>query len=425
MEFVAGLSTIDELTMSDNSMLAAGAIFVATYIILGIQGIPRIHIDRPSGALLGAVGMVAFGVLSLEQAYQAIDLDTILFLLGMMILIAYLGLSGFFEVLERWIIGRARSTLMLLGLIVGSSGILSALFMNDTICLLYAPVIVRVTKRLRLNPVPYLIALATSANIGSVATIIGNPQNALIGIRSRMPFLEFTGRLWLVSALGLLLTFLLIALVYRKEVNRLPLRVPPPRNPAKIQRWLLAVSLGAGIAMFLLLCMNYHPPAVAMALASVVILAGSRKPRRALQEVDWTLLFLFAGLFVVMRGVQISGLTDLLFKRTRFLLEGHTLGSALGLAAAVTLLSNLVSNVPAVMLYVPLVETQPAPDRLWLLLAMASTLAGNLTIIGSVVNLIVLESAKEEVEISFLEHFKVGAPLTILTLVAGVLILSL
>src|SRR6266511_2440236 len=106
-------------------MLVAAAVFVATYIILGIQGIPSIHIDRPSGALLGAVGMVAFGVLSLEQAYQAIDLDTILFLLGMMILIAYLGLSGFFEVLERWIIGRARSTLMLLGLIVGSSGILS------------------------------------------------------------------------------------------------------------------------------------------------------------------------------------------------------------------------------------------------------------------------------------------------------------
>jgi Na+/H+ antiporter NhaD/arsenite permease-like protein len=406
-------------------MLVAAAIFVVTYIILGIQGIPKIHIDRPSGALLGAVGMVAFGVLSLEQAYQAIDLDTILFLLGMMILIAYLELSGFFEVLERWIVGRARSTVMLLGLIVVSSGILSALFMNDTICLLYAPVIVRVTKRLQLNPVPYLIALATSANIGSVATIVGNPQNALIGIRSRMPFLEFTGRLWLVGALGLLLAFLLITLVYRKEINGRPLKVPPPRNPAKIQRWLLGVSLGAGIAMFLLLCMNYHPPAVAMALASVVILAGSRKPRGALQKVDWTLLFLFGGLFVVMRGVQISGLTDLLFKRTRFLLEGHTLGSALGLAGAVTVLSNLVSNVPAVMLYVPLVETQPAPDRLWLLLAMASTLAGNLTLIGSVANLIVLESAKEEVEISFLEHLKVGAPLTILTLVAGVLILSL
>src|SRR6266540_2643701 len=204
-------------------MLVAAAVFVATYIILGIQGIPKIHIDRPSGALLGAVGMVAFGVLTLEQAYQAIDLDTLLFLLGMMILIAYLELSGFFDFLERWIIGLARSTLMLLALVVASSGVLSALFMNDTICLLYAPVIARVAKRLRLNPVPYLIALATSANIGSVATIIGNPQNALIGIRSRMPFLGFTGRLWPASALGLILAFVLIALIYRKEINRLPL----------------------------------------------------------------------------------------------------------------------------------------------------------------------------------------------------------
>ena len=411
--------------MFNNSMLLVGTIFVATYAILGIQGIPKIHIDRPSGALLGAVGMVAFGVLTLEQAYQAIDLDTLLFLLGMMILIAYLELSGFFDFLERWIIGLARSTLMLLALVVGSSGILSALYMNDTICLLYAPVIVRVTRRLRLNPVPYLIALATSANIGSVATIIGNPQNALIGIRSHIPFLEFTGRLWPVSALGLIAAFLLIALVYRKEINRQPLTIPPPRSPVKLQRWLLSVSLGAGIIMLSLLSMNYHPPSVAIALASIVILAGSRQPRRALREVDWTLLFLFAGLFVVMRGVEVSGLTGLLFERTRFLLTGRTLGSMLGLAGAVTVLSNLVSNVPAVMLYVPLIEAQGAPNRLWLPLAMAYTLAGNLTIIGSVANLIVLEATKEEVQISFLEYFKVGGPLTILTLLIGILILSL
>src|SRR5207247_8729035 len=143
--------------------------------------------------------------------------------------------------------------------------------------------------------------------------------------------------------------------------------------------------------------------------------------RRALQEVDWTLLFLFSGLFVVMRGVEVAGLTGLLFERTRFLLANKTFGSMLGLAGAVTVLSNLVSNVPAVMLYVPLIEAQPEPHRLWLLLAMASTLAGNLTIIGSVANLIVLEATKDEVEISFLEYFKVGAPLTILSLLAGIL----
>jgi Na+/H+ antiporter NhaD/arsenite permease-like protein len=405
--------------MAASPLLPAALVFVLTYLILGIQGIPRIHIDRPSGALLGATGMVALGVLSLEQAYRAIDLDTLLFLLGMMILIAYLELSGFFEVLERWIIGLARSTAALLALVIGSSGVLAALFMNDTICLLYAPVIVRVSKRLGINPTPYLIGLATASNIGSVATIIGNPQNALVGIRSRIPFVEFSGRLWPVAAFGLLLDFFIIAALYRKCIHTRPLVIPPPRQPGKIQPWLLGVSAVLGTAMLVLLCLNFHPPAVAMGLASIAILAGSRQPRRALQQVDWTLLFLFAGLFVVMRGVEVSGLTAIIFDRTRFLLTGHPAG----FSAAVAVVSNLVSNVPAVMLYTPLVQAQHNAHQLWLLLAMASTLAGNLTIIGSVANLIVLEAAKDEVQISFWEYFKVGLPVTTLSIAAGVLLL--
>ncbi len=405
-------------------LLTATLIFIATYAIIGIQGIPRIHIDRPSGALLGAVAMVAFGVLNLQQAYQAIDLDTILFLLGMMILVAYLELSGFFEVLERWIIGLARSTRALLALVICSSGILSALFMNDTVCLLYAPVIVRVTKRLGLNPVPYLIALVTSANIGSVATIIGNPQNALIGIQSHIRFLEFSRRLWPVAAAGLLVDFAVIAFIYRREITWAPLVVPPPRKPGRVQRWMLLVSMGAGSAMVVLLCMNFHAPAVAMTLASIVILAGSRQPRRALQQVDWTLLFLFAGLFVVMRGVEEAGLTALLFERTRFLLGETSLEAAAGLSTTIAVVSNLVSNVPAVMLYIPLLKAQAAGETLWLMLAMASTLAGNLTIIGSVANLIVLEATKDDVRISFLEYLKAGLPVTLFTILAGVLILT-
>ena len=404
-------------------LVTAAIIFLATYAIIGIQGIPRIHIDRPSGALLGATAMVAFGVLTLQQAYQAIDLDTILFLLGMMILVAYLELSGFFEVVERWIIGRARSTRALLALVVISSGVLSALFMNDTVCLLYAPVIVRVTKRLGLNPVPYLIALATSANIGSVSTIIGNPQNALIGIQSHIRFLEFSRRLWPVAAAGILVDFAILAFKYRKEITGAPLVVPPPRKPGTVQRWMLLVSISAGAAMFILLCLNFHAPSVAMGLASIVILAGSRKPLRALQQVDWTLLFLFAGLFVVMRGVEEAGLTALIFRRTSFLLGESSLAAAAGLSAVIAALSNLVSNVPAVMLYIPLLKAQAAGEKLWLLLAMASTLAGNLTLIGSVANLIVLEATKDEVNISFLEYLKTGLPVTLLTILAGTLIL--
>jgi len=404
-------------------MLAALIVFLVTYAILGVQSIPRIHIDRPSGALLGAVGMVAFGVLTLEQAYAAIDLDTLSFLLGMMVLIAYLELSGFFEVVERWIIGLARSTRMLLLLIVVSSGLLSALFMNDTICLLYTPVVVRVTKRLQLNPVPYLIALACSANIGSVATIIGNPQNALIGLRSGIPFLQFAARLWPVAAAGLLIAFLLIAVLYRSEIHGGRLVVPPRRQPVRVQRWLLGVSLTAAVAMVVLLTLNYHPPAVAMTLASLVVIAGSRQPRRALQRVDWTLLFLFAGLFVVMRGVEQAGLVSLVLEKVRFSVETG-FAASLALSGGIVVVSNLVSNVPAVMLYSPIVQHHGSPADLWLVLAMASTLAGNLTIIGSVANLIVIEAAKDDARISFWEYFKVGFPLTILTVILGVLILA-
>ncbi|RPI23031.1 MAG: anion transporter [Acidobacteria bacterium] len=405
-------------------MLTAAIVFIVTYAIIGIQRIPRIHIDRPSGALLGAVGMVAFGVLSLQEAYSAIDLDTLSFLLGMMILIAYLELSGFFEVLERWIIGLARSTRMLLLLVVVSSGVLSALFMNDTICLLYTPVILRVTKRLSLNPVPYLIALATSANIGSVATIIGNPQNALIGLRSKIPFLEFSARLWPVAAVGLGLAFGLILWRYRAEIHGKPLVVPPRRQPPQLSYWLLVISLTAGGAMFVLLALDFHPPSVAMGLASLVILAGSRQPRRALERVDWTLLFLFAGLFVVMRGVEQAGLVQLLLGGVDFNL-GQSLRTWLGFGASVIAVSNLVSNVPAVMLYAPLIQYQPSPESLWLLLAMASTLAGNLTLIGSVANLIVVEAARDEAQIGFFEYLKVGLPLTMVTVLVGTIMLIL
>jgi Na+/H+ antiporter NhaD/arsenite permease-like protein len=398
-------------------MFAAALVLLVTYLIIGIQRIPRVHIDRPSGALLGAVGMVGLGVLTLGEAYAAIDLDTISFLLGMMILIAYFELSGFFEVLERWIIGLARSTRMLLLLVVLSSGLLSALFMNDTICLLYTPVIVRVTKRLGLNPVPYLIALVTSANIGSVATIIGNPQNVLIGLRSGISFLDFTARLWPVALIGLGMSFLVNYWVYRGDISGARLVVPPPRQQAELSYWMLSVSLCGGVLMLLLLILDYHPPSVAMTIASLLILAGSRKPRRALGRVDWTLLLLFAGLFIVMRGVEEAGIVDLVFEQTQLSVQSPS--AILGFVGGVVVVSNVVSNVPAVMLYSPIIPYAQNSGDLWLLLAMASTLAGNLTLIGSMANLIVVQTAREDVQISFFEYLKVGLPLTLLSIAAG------
>ena len=403
-------------------MTAALVIFALTYVVIGLQGLPRIHFDRPAGALLGAIAMVVFGVLPFEEAVRAIDLDTILFLLGMMIVLAYLELSGFFQVVERRVLGFARSARGLLIWTVVSSGVLSAFFMNDTMCLMLTPVVLRVTKRLGLPPVPFLIAVATASNIGSVATIIGNPQNALIGVRSGIPFLRFAWGLWPIAAAGLAIDALFMSWLYRRQINGAPMVMPPPRQPQNVERWMLTAGMVSGLGMVLALAAGARPAAAAMTAGAAVMIAGAARPRRALQEVDWMLLLFFAGLFVVMRGVEEAGIAHALVEGVAGpLREGGALVTA-RFGAAVTLLSQAVSNVPAVMIFVPAVEAMPgtASESIWLGLAAFSTLAGNLTIIGSVANVIVFETARRDgVEVTFGDYLRAGLPLTIVTLAAA------
>jgi Na+/H+ antiporter NhaD/arsenite permease-like protein len=395
-------------------LATAAIIFALTYLVIGLQGIPRLRLGRPAGALLGAVAMVAFGVIRFDEALAAIDLDTILFLLGMMVVLAHLELSGFFEVIERTILGYAGSPRHFLLLVVASSGVLSALFMNDTVCLMLTPVIVRVTRRLELSPAPYLIALATSANLGSVASIVGNPQNALVAVRSGIGLLPFVRALWPVAVLGLALDALLLCWVYRRRISAAPLTVPPPRQPIKVERFMLSVGMLAGTGMIIGLALGVRPAAAAMTAAAAVILAGATGPRRALQRVDWDLLLFFGGLFVVMRGIEGAGLAHLVVARVAGPLQGGSRFVLPRLGLAVTLLSQAVSNVPAVMLFTASIKAlAPAAGRtLWLGLASFSTLAGNLTVIGSVANVIVFETAKRDgAEVGFGEYVRVGAPL--------------
>jgi Na+/H+ antiporter NhaD/arsenite permease-like protein len=412
--------------------VTAAVIFALTYLVIGLQRVPRLHLGRPAGALLGAVAMVAWGVIDFEAAKQAIDLDTLLFLLGMMIVLAYLELSGFFQVVERRVLGFARSARGLLWLVVLSSGTLAALFMNDTVCLMLTPVVVRVTRRLGLPTAPYLIALATAANIGSTATIMGNPQNALIAVRSGLGLVPFAGGLWPVASLGLVLDGLLLAWIYRRRITRAPLRVPPPRQPLAVQRFVLIAGMAAGSGMVIALALGAHPASAAMTAAAAIVLAGATRPRLALQEVDWSLLLFFGGLFVVMRGVEQAGLAHAVVAGIAGPLSGPHAGSSAEvlarLGAAVTVLSQAVSNVPAVVLFLPTLQALPAETArsLWLGLAAFSTLAGNLTIIGSVANVIVFETARRDgVEVGFLEYLRVGAPLTLLTLLIACVILAL
>jgi len=405
-------------------MSIALIIFILTYAIIGIQNIPNIHVNRPAGALLGAVAMVLFGVISLKEAYTAIDLDTLLFILGMMIIVAYAELSGFFQIAENYILKNAKDASSLLLFLVISSGLLSSLFMNDTICLLFTPGVLRLTRRACLNPIPYLIALATSSNIGSVMTIIGNPQNMLIGLYSKIPFLKFLRILAPVTFIGLILNFLLIRFIYRKEIAHKPIALTENGSGATtVQKELLFVSLIALVLLLVFLSLGFSPPAVAITLACLLILAGATKPRKALEEVDWTLLLFFAGLFIVMKGVEKSGIISPIFNYLQHYLSDGKLKQIVNLSLGSTIVSNIVSNVPAVILFSHFFVNLANSNLAWLTLAMSSTLAGNLTIIGSVANIIVFESARDEARVNFFEYLKIGLPLTLITLVIGVCVL--
>ena len=289
-------------------MVTAFIIFIITYLFIGLRQIPRLQIDRPAGALVGAVLMVVLGVLTLDQAFSAIDMHTLLLLLGMMIITVYLRTAGFFELMADKMLSFSKTPLQLLILVVISSGLLSALFVNDTICLLYTPIILEVTIQLGVNPLPYLLALATSSNIGSVMTVTGNPQNMLIGISSKIPYLSFLGALFPIAIAGLAVSVAVIWLVYGKEMKAGAFPSRPRMPEYRVHKPLLVKSLlvcGAVLASFSL---GYPYSLVAAAGAVALLLIGGVSTERVLEGVDWTLLLFFSGLFVVMRGVEVSGL---------------------------------------------------------------------------------------------------------------------
>ncbi len=405
-------------------MITALIIFAITYLFIGLRQIPRLHIDRPAGALVGAVLMIVFGVLSLDQAFQAVDMNTLLLLLGMMIITVYLRIAGFFEFMADKILSLSRTPFQLLVFITLSSGTLSALFVNDTICLLYTPIVLSITAQLRVNPMPYLLALATSSNIGSVMTITGNPQNMLIGIYSKIPYLSFLGALFPVAALGLVVSASFIWFVYRHEMKPDAFSSKPSIPGYEVRKPLLVAALTVCAGVLIAFSLGYPYALVAAAGAIALLVAGGVKTEIILEGVDWTLLLFFAGLFIVMHGVETSGLAAAVINRAGDLSGLPQGGKIAGLSLVSVVLSNLVSNVPAVMLLKPLTQSLGDTHVAWLTLAMSSTLAGNLTLIGSVANLIVAQQARRTVEIGFMEYFRVGAMITVVTVALGVLILS-
>lgn len=401
-------------------LAAAYAIFIASYLVFALGRFLGTKIDRTAAAIIGAALMFAFRVLTPAAGMRSIDYTTLVLLFAMMLIAASLHACRFFEWVAATFVEHLPAR-YLLPSVIFTSGILSAFLVNDIVCLLMAPLILQICREFSRKPTPYLLALATASNIGSVATITGNPQNILIGSAAGISYVNFMAHLGPVAILGLFLAWLVLHLLYFQ--GRAPETVFPSiaAEPIRVLGSKLLFPVGVTLAVLAGFFAGAPPALVAAIGAAVLLMYPKFHPREIYQEVDWPLLVFFAGLFLIVGGVEESGIAEhMLALAERLNLQNHWIFSGVTLV-----LSNTVSNVPAVMLLKGLAPQYGNGHFFWLLLSMASTLAENLTITGSVANIIVVEKARAESPISFTEYLRAGVPITLLTMVVGILWLKL
>jgi Na+/H+ antiporter NhaD/arsenite permease-like protein len=388
------------------------ALFALTYLFIAGARIPGVKLDRPGGALLGAILMVVNH--SEDPAQHAVDLDTLGLLLAMMMLASYLTHAAFFRAASAWAVRKAHTPRSLLVAISLASAVLSAFVVNDTVCLMLTPLVLAVCEDAKLPPLPYLLALCMSSNSGSVATFTGNPQNMLIGTSSGLSYAGFAAYMALPALLSTLAVIAVLLWIFRRELpaRRFDPHPPPPPVDRPLMWITVTALLGVIAAFFAGLPMSWS----ALAGAAVVMTLSRTEPRQMLEKVDFVLLLFFGALFVVVFGVHKEGWAEAMRGLFAPLIDRSP---TFGFAALTVVASNLFSNVPFVMLARHWVGSLPDPVLGWQVLALASTLAGNLTLIGSVANLIVFEGARDKVQLSFWGYFKVGLPVTAISLVLG------
>lgn len=404
--------------LADWKILSAWAVFFVTYAVLAIGYVPLLRLDRTGAAFVGAVAFVFVGVLSSHEAFEAQDYETLVLLFSMMLIVSFLVNSGVLgrleHVLRRTVTGRRA----LLWTVVLASGLFSAFFINDVVCLVMTPMVITLTHHRRLNPVPFLLGVAMASNIGSVMTPVGNPQNIFIASASHVSYARFVLTLAPVSLIGLVILGLYLEWAFRGrwagEADVAAESIAPPPRVRAYVLWRTVGVLGAVLVAFWI----GLPMAQVAAAGAALLLLTRRTSRRAIFAlVDWDLLVLFVCLFVITAGARKVGIIESIYSHMTVLRPDHFLS----FSAMTLLLSNIVSNVPAVFFLGQVIPGLPDPESLWLLTAMVSTLAGNLTLIGSIANLIVVEKASSRVRIDFWTYTKVGLPVTAMTLSAGLL----
>jgi Na+/H+ antiporter NhaD/arsenite permease-like protein len=401
-------------------------VFAVTYVLVASKNLRVVKVDRPAGALIGAVLAVALGALTPDEAAKAVDHTTIVLLFAVMGMGAFLSLDGFLERLGERVIGWAKTPRRLVAATVWGAGILSAIVTNDAICVLVAPIVVGWIEKHKLPRLPLLLALATGANTGSVATLVGNPQNMLCGSLGHLRFDSFLLHMAPVAVIGLAINHIALLLIFRSELaSKQPIPIEPPAHALFTMRSALTVAVILGTVV----CYTAGTPLSFTALGSfgLLIVVHRTEPGRVWERIDWAVLLFFGGLFVSVEALAKSGAAAWAFRHFPLVGagEGAEPGSLGWIRAAVVFLigSNVVTNVPFILV----VRTEMA--RLadatlgWEMLAMASTFAGNLSLLGSVANVIVAEKAKSVGGLRFGEYLKAGVPVATITTLVGALLL--
>ncbi len=397
-------------------------IVAITFIGIAIGKLPVIKTNRTTISLMGVALLIFTNQVDFSKIQTYIDFDTIILLFSMMIINANLKMAGFFVVIDHSLSRLIKTPRTFLALEIFTVGILSALFLNDTICLMFTPFIITLVFNLNRNPFPYLVALATAANLGSVATLTGNPQNMIIGVASGIPYLDFTLALLPIALSGMAVIWLVLVKMYPFEFRKGETLESQQDLSNPVQKPLLVKSLlitGGLLIAFL----SGAPIAMASFIAASILLITRRhKPEAVFAEFDWTLLVFFAAMFILSGSLETSGVTTTLIDLNSLAERANILN----LTIITGVLSNLISNVPAVLLLKPVVANMENARLGWLTIAAASTLAGNLTLLGSVANLIVAEIAERwRIDLNFWEYTKSGVIITVISLVLSVLWLNL
>lgn len=404
--------------LADWQVYLAWTVFTFTYGVLALGYVPWFRLDRTGAAFVGAVAMVAGGILTEEQAFRAQDHETLVLLFSMMIVVSFLMNSGILGRLREAMLEGGHQPQRLLWMVVGLSGGLSALFINDIVCLVLTPMVLYCCRRRGYLPMPHLLGLAMGSNLGSMMTPVGNPQNIYIASVGKIGYADFVLAMAPVSLLGLVLLAWILQRMYQ---GRWLEEHPPESTPAEPSSPIVPYVLVRTLVVLgmILVAFWWGAPLATVAAAGAAFLMVTRRIRRQqlFSLIDWDLLVLFVSLFVLTEAARLAHILDRVYAALSFL----DLENGLAVSALTLVFSNLFSNVPAVFFLSQFVARLADPQQGYLLMAMISTLAGNLTLVGSIANLIVAEKARPSVVIDFWSYTRVGAPVTLLTMTFGLL----